>query len=208
MTREELKQSLEKYIPEKAIESCIDFITRYRISLRITHARLSKLGDYRAPHSGNGSHRITINHNLNQYSFLVTFIHEVAHLTAWNKYKHTVDPHGAEWKTEFKFLLHPFLEQSIFPDDVHVALKNYLMNPAASSCTDDKLYRTLKKYDAPNGFQFLEELPHGSEFKMKGYANIFIKGKLLRKTFQCKMKDSNREFRVSAVAEVQQVTLF
>ncbi len=207
MTRDQLREGLKKYLPEAALENCLDFITKYHISLKITHSRLSKLGDYRHPHSGN-THRISINHNLNPYAFLITFIHEVAHLTAWNKYKNSVEPHGSEWKTEFKFLLHPFLAQQIFPHDIHNALKTYLVNPAATSCADDHLYRTLKKYDHPNGYKFLEELPEGCHFKIKGYANIFIKGRLLRKKFHCTMKDSKREFRVSAVAEVEQVSLF
>lgn len=207
MTRDQLKEKLINYLPQNGIEQCIDFITLHRISLRITHSRRSKLGDYRAPHNGS-AHRISINHNLNKYSFLITFIHEVAHLTAFNRYKHTIEPHGPEWKGEYKALLRPFLNSNVFPEDLHQALDNYLRNPAASSCTDENLYRTLKKYDEQNSHQLLEDLPEGTEFKLKGYTNVFIKGHLLRKTYHCKMKNSKREYRISGLAEVEQLTLF
>jgi SprT protein len=45
-------------------------------------ARSSKLGDYRPPQRGL-PHRISVNHNLNQHEFLITLIHEMAHLLCW-----------------------------------------------------------------------------------------------------------------------------
>jgi hypothetical protein len=57
-------------------------------------------------------------------------------------------------------------------------------------------------------YDLLEQLPEGCEFKMKGYSEIFIKGRLLRKSFSCMMKGTKREFRIPGIAEVQQVTLF
>lgn len=207
MTRDQLKEKLIRYLPASGIEACVDFITQYKISLRITHSRRTKLGDYRAPHNGN-THRISINHNLNPYAFLITFVHEVAHLTAFLKFKHTIEPHGHEWKMEYKMLLRPFLAANVFPEDLHIALESYIRNPAASSCTDEQLYRTLKKYDPQSMHQLLEDLPEGSEFKLKGYADVFIKGHLLRKTYHCKLKNSKREYRVSGLAEVEQITLF
>ncbi len=207
MTSTQIKESLTPYLPPASLDFCIDLITRFNINIKITHARLSKLGDYRHPHNGH-THRISINHNLNPFAFLITFIHEVAHLTTWNNHKNNVEPHGREWKTQFRLLLQPLLDQQIFPEDIHHALKSSLHNPSATSCADELLYKVLKRYDAKNNFQLLEDLPEGCHFVIKGYSNIFIKGKLLRKKFHCKMKDSRREFRVSAVAEVQQVTLF
>lgn len=140
--------------------------------------------------------------------FLITFIHEVAHLTTFKKFNHRVEPHGLQWKAEFKVLLDPFIRSGAFPADIRTALENYMRNPSATSCADPHLVKTLRNYDPDDHYTFLENLPEGCHFRMKGYANTFIKGKLLRKSFECPMLDSKRIFRISGVAEVQQLTLF
>lgn len=206
MTHDELKNNLKKYLPENAIDDCIDFINRYRIKIVITKARRSKLGDYSPPQNGK-PHTITINHNLNRYSFLVTFIHEVAHLNAFLKYGYQIEPHGKEWKQTFAQLLHPFILKNIFPNDVKHALEKSLSNLKASSCTDTQLYRTLKNYDIVGIYQLLEDLPMGTEFKLKGYADTFIKGKILRKRYECILKENKRKYHIHGLAEVIQLTL-
>jgi len=140
--------------------------------------------------------------------FLITFVHEMAHLTTYNVYKHKVEPHGKQWKSAFRELMDPFLKQEIFPGGLRELLENYMMNPSATKCSDPELFKALKSFDEQNHFLFLETLPEGCQFKIKGYANVFVKGKKLRKTYLCSMQDSKRSFRVSALAEVQQVSLF
>lgn len=207
MKREQWELSMAKYVPTDAVGLCVDLLQTHKVHLKITRSRLSKYGDYRAPYKSKG-HRISINHNLNSYTFLVTFLHEMAHLIAISSHSYSIDPHGKEWKNTFKGLMNPLLETAIFPEEINKALQNYLVNPAASGCGDPILYKALKKYDPDNSFEFLENLPEGCHFKIKGYANTFVKGKLLRKTFHCRMQDSKREFRISAIAQVQQVSLF
>ena len=91
------QEILKKYIPEKATLLIAHWIIDLDFKLKIKKERSTKLGDYRAPFNGS-NHQITINYNLNKYSFLVTLVHEIAHLTTYNKYKHSVLPHGQEWK--------------------------------------------------------------------------------------------------------------
>ena len=62
-----------------------------------TSERNSRYGDYTAPRNGQ-NHLITVNHNLNKYAFLITLVHEVAHLVTYNNHRHRVSPHGGEWK--------------------------------------------------------------------------------------------------------------
>jgi len=73
------KEILAQYIPEEAIDKVLNRIIEKKVHLKITRGRRTKLGDYRPPvrHS---NHRISINHDLNPYAFLITFIHEFAHL--------------------------------------------------------------------------------------------------------------------------------
>lgn len=188
MTARELQfqkncEVLKKYLPEGAVETIARWIVDYDFKLKIKKERSTKLGDYSSPQNGM-NHVITVNHNLNKYSFLVTLVHEVAHLSTFNKFKNTVSPHGPEWKNEFKILMQPFLVTEIFPVDVLYAIRKYLQNPAASSCTDTNLLRTLKLYDENTQQIFLEYLPYKSVFLYNGN-KVFEKGERIRKRFRC-----------------------
>jgi hypothetical protein len=206
VTGDELRIRLGKYVPGAAVETCFDWIRRYRISVRIKHTRQSKLGDYRPPFDGNG-HIITINHELNPFAFLITFTHEVAHLTCYLKHGNRVLPHGAEWKAEFRLLLHDFLETRIFPSDVAEAVQRYLINPAASSCGDVQLSKALAKYDnRESGWVHLEEIPYNGRFRIRN-GKEFIKGHRLRKNFTCfSFPDGHRYF-IHPLMEVYDLNL-
>lgn len=174
---------LKKYIPEPTVELMAEWIVLFDFKLKIKKERSTKLGDYSSPQNGM-NHVITVNHNLNKYSFLITLVHEIAHLSTYNKFKNTVAPHGTEWKNEFKILMQPFLNTETFPVDVLYAIRKYLQNPAASSCTDTQLLRTLKLYDEKEGQIFLEYLPYKSVFLYNGN-KVFEKGVRIRKRFRC-----------------------
>ena len=206
MSNHKLSEILSRYIPEPAVIICTNWIVNLNIHLRITKVRATKYGDYR-PARGTEGHIITVNHNLNQYSFLITFIHEVAHLVCEKKHSRFAAPHGKEWKQEYAALLNFFLARNIFPADIEKALKHYVKDPAASSCTDENLLRVLKSYDKDEkgAITFLEELPEGSVFTLHSSRKVFIKGALMRKRFQCFEHPSGIEYRVSALAEVTPV---
>ena len=126
---------LYKYIPKAAVNIIAEWIFHFNFKLRIKKTRSSKFGDYRPPVKGL-NHQITINHDMNKYAFLITLIHEIAHLSSWKKHGSRVKPHGNEWKNEYKLLVQHFLDDKIFPQDIITALKQYMRNPAASGCTD------------------------------------------------------------------------
>lgn len=191
---------LHKYIPEKAVPVIAEWIYRYDFKLRIKRSRSSKYGDYRPPVKGQ-NHLITINHDLNRYAFLITLVHEIAHLTNYNKHRDTVMPHGPEWKQEFKFLMKDFLHEEIFPTDVVAALRKYMMDPAASSCSDTHLLRTLKKYDHRENGVLLEELALGTRF-VYGANRLFEKGERVRKRFKCKELQTSRLYLFDPLTEV------
>jgi len=198
------KRILIKYIPEQSVELMADWILHFNFNLKITENRASKLGDYRAPQR-NSRHLITINHNLNKYSFLITLVHEIAHLTTFEKYKLThkrVLPHGSEWKNEYKKLMRYFMSSSIFPDNVMQALNAYMANPAASSCSDENLLRVLRTYDIKNNkLLHVEEIPQGATF-VYGKNNHFVKHEKIRKRYRCIEIKSKREYYFSPLAEV------
>jgi hypothetical protein len=88
-------KQLSKYIPEGAAPIISQWINDTGCRFKVTRARSTKLGDYRAPYQGQ-PHQITVNHDLNPFSFLITAVHEFAHLKTWIDHKGKVKPHGRE----------------------------------------------------------------------------------------------------------------
>ncbi|MCW3084554.1 MAG: hypothetical protein JWP12_1920 [Bacteroidetes bacterium] len=201
MTQLERNQSiLHKYIPEKAVPVISEWIYKFDFKLKIKKSRSSKYGDYRPPVKGE-NHLITINYDMNKYAFLITLVHEIAHLTNWNKNQDRVKPHGDEWKLHYKMLMHQFLDPEIFPVDVITALRKYMNNPAASSCSDINLLRVLKRYDVRQTTVLLEDVKHGSTFSYNEN-RYFIKGEQVRKRFKCKELKTNRMYLFNPLTEV------
>ncbi len=202
MMEEKYKKLLLKYIPPAALEQVYEYLRSHKVHLRISRARASKLGDYRSPHKGSG-HKISVNHNLNPYAFLITLVHELAHLRVWEDHQNRVSPHGKEWKTAFRNMMQPLLLEKVFPEDVENALKQYLRNAKAASGSDTALTRVLNRYDPQLG-NTLEELEEGSLFRIEN-GKIFRKGKKLRKRFQCVCLDNKRNYLVNPVARVERI---
>ncbi|GAB3911206.1 SprT-like domain-containing protein [Mucilaginibacter boryungensis] len=195
---------LEQYLPPDAAPLIGRWIDYFKCEFKISRNRGTKFGDYRPPFDGRG-HRISVNYDLNAYAFLVTTVHEFAHLHTWNEHQHKVKPHGPEWKGNFKKMMQPFFEKNIFPPDVHHAITRYLNNPAASSCSDLNLYRSLRKYDPPKeSVTTVEKLPMKALFKLKD-GRVFRKEEQLRKRFKCVEVKSRRVYLFSPVAEVELV---
>jgi hypothetical protein len=193
---------LIKYIPEPAVPVIARWIVEYDFKLKIKRERNTKLGDYRSP-LGNQNHTITINYNLNKYAFLITLVHEVAHLVTFTKHKDNVNPHGEEWKQNYKQLMRFFLTPDFFPTDVLLALQKHLISPAASSCSDANLLRVLKRHDAKSdGKIFIETLPHKTVFKYNG-ERFFEKGERIRTRYRCKEIATGSIYLFHALAEVE-----
>ncbi|MDE3250547.1 MAG: SprT-like domain-containing protein, partial [Bacteroidota bacterium] len=175
---------LSNYIPAPAAPGVLSMLHHYKVHLTITRERKSVLGDYRHAH-GRETHRISVNGNLNRYAFLITLVHELAHLVTFMQFGHRVAAHGKEWKQVYKMLLVDFLRTDIFPDDVLASLNASLHNLPASSCADEGLMRVLRRYDKKEpGMMLVEEIPEGSLFSLDD-GTIFSRGKKLRKRFQC-----------------------
>lgn len=194
-----MKSTLQKYLPERAVIPVMGMIKAYHIQLKIVAQRQSKHGDYSL--KSDGFHQITVNSNLNKYRFLVTTVHEVAHLLAFKTYGYSILPHGAEWKHTFQKLMLPFLNPEIFPADLLPVLARHFKNPTASSDTDAQLSLALKQYDIPNDKSFIFEIPHGSIFQLPN-GRKFKKGKRIRKRYECQELSSGKIYVFQPNAEV------
>jgi hypothetical protein len=193
---------LAKYIPAPAVPLMSDWIFHFNFKLKIRKPRQSVYGDYRPPRAGS-NHLITVNRDMNQYAFLLTLVHEVAHLLTHERHGFRVKPHGEEWKSAFKDLMRPVMRLGVFPEDVGAAIVKYMQDPGASSCSDTNLMRTLKKYDPENGLVLLESLPMNSVFRFGG--KLFVKGPRIRTRFQCKLHGTQHVYLFAALAEVKKM---
>jgi SprT protein len=197
--------ALQQYLPESTLEPVLHYLQQYKVHLTITRERKSILGDYRHK-TQDHHHRISVNGNLNKYAFLITLLHELAHLLTFDSYGNRVQAHGREWKNLYGQLLHQFVQNHIFPDDIAAELRQSLHNPAASSCAEDGLIRVLRKYDAKDSAQRLvEEIPEGSLFRLSD-GRVFKKGEKLRKRYKCTEPATGRVFLFSPVYEVELVS--
>lgn len=203
--REAPLSALQAYLPPGTYAPVLHYLQQYKVHLTVARERKSILGDYRHRY-GAATHRISVNGNLNRYSFLITLLHELAHLLTFEQYGNRVSAHGREWKNLFGQLLAQFLSHNVFPDDIKTVLLQSLHNPAASSCADEALLRTLKKYDdGKNGEAlFVEALPLGTLFKTHD-GRVFQKGEKLRKRYRCVEVQTKRVYLFSPVYEVEAV---
>jgi len=196
---------LQNYLPEASASPVLALLQQYKVHLTITKERKSVLGDYRHAHQ-NAAHRISVNGNLNPYAFLITLVHELAHLVTFLQYGHRVQAHGREWKQVYKMLLTRFLEMHIFPADILASLRSSLHNLPASSCADEGLMRVLRRYDEKEeGMLLVEELPEGALFVLDD-GKIFKKGQRLRKRFQCTEVKTGKLYLFSPIYEVKKVS--
>lgn len=197
-------QALAEYLPSGTFLPVAAYLQQYKVHLTITRERKSILGDYRNANN-NRNHRISVNGNLNKWSFLITLLHELAHLLTFEKYSNKVPSHGREWKTLFGQMLAQFIQSKVFPDDIEKELVDTLHNPGASSCADESLMRVLRRYDQKDEGQMLvEEIPPHGLFKMKD-GRTFKKGERLRKRYRCEEVGTKKVYLFSPVFEVELV---
>lgn len=196
-----MSEVLSKYLPEHSVHLCFELIKSNNVHLKIVNERQTRHGDYRR--AVGGKHEITVNANLNKYRFLITLVHEISHLVAYEKYGRYIKPHGNEWKITFQRLMVPYICPEIFPHSVLPLVANHFRNPTASSDTDAQLAYALKQYDERKpDVNFIHEVPSGSMFRIKN-GRIFKKIGLRVKRYECLEVKTGRLFLFNANAEVE-----
>jgi SprT protein len=197
--------ALQNFLPPDTYEPVLTYLQQHHVHLTIAKERKSILGDYRhRTHAKN--HRISVNGNLNKYAFLITLLHELAHLLTFEKFGNRIAPHGREWKQVFGKLLANFVDHNVFPVDIKKALLQSLHDPAASSCSDEALLRVLKNYDEKNTqLIFVEAIPEGSLFKTHD-GKVFRKGQKIRKRYRCEEVETRKIYLFSPIYEAERVS--
>ncbi len=188
------------FLPEGAAEMVIESMHQYKIHLKIKRERKTILGDYRPSHRGK-PHTISVNANLNRFHFLITYIHELAHLVNYLKHGARALPHGKEWKEQFRQLLNKYIERGIFPDDIHRALEQSLSNMSATTCSDPLLFKALNKHDDENGKHMVEELSIGDTFKTEK-GDFYVIREKRRSRFACENIHTKKLYLFPGIYEV------
>ncbi len=200
LTTNAFREAIALKVPQESLEYCTSLWEEHPFSFAITKSRSTCLGNYKFQ---NGHHTITVNHDLNPYNFLITYIHEVAHQKVFIAYKgKKVPPHGLEWKQNFQKLMIPMLTEAVFPRDILIPLANHMRRPPASSTRDQSLMKALKVYDnrSINDLTFLEELAIGQSFLFK--KRKFLKLEKRRTRALCLELETQKKYTVPLIAEV------
>ncbi len=195
-----MQDTLQKYIPKAAMSYVIGLLEKENLVVKVKQERKTRHGDYRR--MPNGKHQITINANLNYYRFLITLVHEVAHLETYKKFGNAIKPHGKEWKLTFQRLMLPLVNPEVFPEDLLPLIAKHFLNPKASSDTDVQLSRALKGFDEANDKTYIYQLPEGATFLLHG-KRMFKKGKIRVKRYECIEVTTGKLYLFNSNAEVE-----
>jgi hypothetical protein len=202
-----IHEQLQPYLPAASLEYCTQLWQHNPFHFHLSKKRVSKSGDFTCRHGQ--TPRITINCDLTPLEFLITYVHEVAHLHVHKAYGFKAEAHGTEWKQKFQELMRPILHEHIFPEPIFSCLIQHMQNPKASTYADGELTRLLHRGDPRKSkLVYLSDLPEGSTFDLNG--RWFRKGKLRRTRVLCTELKSKRQFLVPADAAVghAQLTLW
>lgn len=202
--KERFTAIMTKYVPSRSVDYCVGLWNAHKFSFKVSKERRSKLGDYRFEKLKK-YHIITVNGNLNRYGFLITYIHEVAHMIHYELKGNNRPPHGIFWKKIFRELMSPLLISEIFPPDLADRLRIHLQNPKASSYSDPSLAKMIKKYnpDQPLSEYFLEEVDVGEKFRLNG--KTYEKVQKRRTRCLCREIVSGKKYLISEMAMVKKV---
>ena len=190
-------QTFHDLVPYRSIKLLQYWIDELDVKVVLSLPRKTKLGDFKVRHN---RFVVSINNNLNPYSFLITLTHELAHAFVYKEYKKKVIPHGKSWQKTFKSLMLNFLTPDYFPEDILRVLSRHMLSPKASTYSDLELIKVLKKHDEIKSFT-ISDISEGEIFNTSN-GRAFVKGQLLRKRYKCFECKTNKVYMFHPYAEV------
>lgn len=201
--RAKYRATFSKFVPEAFADIPAELLLNSKVHFKIVKGRKTKQGDFR-PKNPQGKAQITVNGDLNPYAFLITTLHEFAHLHTFEQFGLRVLPHGPEWKMNFHKLMARIIDHPELPESIRKALSKSYGSIKASSCTDISLSRVLATFDKDvHGLELLENLPKSCKFALSN--KIFTKGNKRRTRFECTDLSSNRMYLVHLMAKVKRI---
>ena len=191
----------ETYFPTGVFPLVSSLLAPYDFDIRIVKRRSTKFADFNPPVKNREIPFITINNNLNQYTFLITLLHEVAHYLVWRDGKVYAKPHGRSWKNHFTHLIQNMIDHKIFPENLLLHLEKHIQNPRATSCSDTRLFKELSVFDDEKAGVFIDEILDGQLFQISD-GQIFKKEKKMRKRIMCENIKNRKKYLFSPIFKV------
>ncbi len=206
MSNTVFQNTIKRYVPEATVSYCSELWLLHKFRFIVKKKRATKQGDYTYDRILN-QHTITVNGDLNSYSFLITYLHEVAHLITGVRYGFRIKPHGEEWKSSFREVLYPILREEVFPPDIIAPLYDYIGNPGATSCSDVDLLKALSQYDE-HKLSFLSEVKMTETFRFN--KKFFRIDSIARTRALCTELTTKQKYYIplAAQVEIMQTSLF
>lgn len=183
----------QEHLPPAAVGYCVELFHRFDFDFRLRKSRMTKVGDFKA----RPGHRpvVTVNHDLLPSLFLLTYVHEVAHVQVFRERGPRAEPHGEVWKGAFRSLLAPVLTEENFPMPVFPVLVAHMANPMASTFSDTRVTAAFRALDPRQaGAIRVADLPVGSVFSLRG--RLFRKGEPKRSRALCQELKSRKRYLV------------
>jgi SprT protein len=197
MNVEKVIAILQNHVPSAAVPYCVELWNKNPFDFRLRKSRVTKIGDFTFRRGQ--MPRITVNRDLHSYLFLITYIHEVAHLVVHQTRSRSA--HGIEWKNMFQQLLEPLLNEQFFPHDLLKELRRHMIDPMATTFSDPALSKVLRTYDHPAASKtLLSDIPEGSVFEIRG--RWFKKGIKRRTRVLCQELNSRKKYLVPIDAPI------
>ena len=190
-------QTFHNFVPQKSVKLLECWIHQLDTDVVVSPPRKSKLGDFKFRHN---RLVVSVNDNLNPYSFLITLTHELAHAFVYTKHKNTVKAHGVIWQRTFKYMMLKFLNPDCFPEDIIKVLSVHLIKPKASSFSDLALVEVLRKYNLNKSLTVVD-IEEGEKFLLEN-GRGFVKGKKLRKRYRCIEEKTKKVYLFHPLSEV------
>ena len=188
--------------PEQAHLRTRTLFTEHHFLFRITTPRQTRLGSFKGVRFG-ARPVIHINSDLGQYTFLLVFLHELAHLIVMKQFGRKARPHGDEWKNAYRGLVKPFLNEQVFPPVLATELFRYFIKTPATFHRDTRLINTLASLEGGNQVVTVNDIPLNSTFTLVS-GRQFVKLEKLRTRYKCFCPATRKYYLVPRSAQVMQ----
>jgi SprT protein len=195
-------QGVLSRFPEQARRLTEALFNEYHFLFRITTPRRTRLGSFKGVRFG-ARPVIHINSDLGPYTFLLVFLHELAHFTVMKQYGRKAKPHGDEWKNAYRNLVHPFLNENVFPLVLATELHRYFIKTPATFHRDARLIKTLASIEGGKIMVTVNDIPINGTFTLIS-GRQFVKLEKLRTRYKCFCPKTHKYYLVPRSAQVMQ----
>jgi predicted SprT family Zn-dependent metalloprotease len=188
--------------PEQAQQLTKALFSEHHFLFRITTPRKTRLGSFKGVRLG-ARPVIQVNSDLGPYTFLLVFLHELAHLVVMKKFGRKAKPHGEEWKNAYRNLVQPFINVQVFPSRLETELNRYFIKTPATFHRDTRLINTLSSMEGGKEMVTVNDVPLNSTFTLMS-GRQFVKLEKLRTRYKCYCPKTRKYYLVPRSAQVMQ----